>query len=401
MKLPIAVNPMSPSLLKPPITLQVSSVPQQECGSPSPREEVARPRPSAVAALGGLGQAAAMLALRRQGRVEEQDKQKKEQDAKKKEEDRAKEERLQEQQREDLAKRQEKRMEEIRRVEEKKKQGEAKRQEEAADQEAGQRQQELKKAEERRKEEERRKGEERRKQQEAELKKAQEAQMQAERRKEEEARKQEEDRQAEQKRKLEDDMKKKIATTKQEESKERLVVTEPLAPVAPMRRHSSFTQNPSGATPRTSTERRPSLSAALPKTEEAKRAVAELQDSQIVLATGAHFLKHGRMGKPHRRFIYISANGSIFVCKENTRVPQDDDHVLSLPAVVDILTGKKTKEFQRDTAKTAKEENCFSIVAKKKTLNLEAASERQRNEWVRALTEAQSLIRRLAQQKLR
>ncbi len=101
-----------------------------------------------------------------------------------------------------------------------------------------------------------------------------------------------------------------------------------------------------------------------------------------VMTTGDVFLKYGRMGSPHNRYVFLSENQQrlCWQDKERTGVVR---FVLT-GEIRDVELGStRTKVFQRYNIPAELDERCFSIIASSRTLDLQARSKDVRNTWVK------------------
>jgi hypothetical protein len=88
------------------------------------------------------------------------------------------------------------------------------------------------------------------------------------------------------------------------------------------------------------------------------------------------FVKHGRRGNPKSRLVTVDLKrGEI----------DWGNHRVNMEDVVAIVKGKHTKVFKRKVSEAAKAKNCFSIVLKNRTLDLEARNNKQRESWFEGL----------------
>jgi hypothetical protein len=94
---------------------------------------------------------------------------------------------------------------------------------------------------------------------------------------------------------------------------------------------------------------------------------------------GENFTKHGRRGQPHTRNVSIEVDGSVLCFDWSSgkmRMHKDE---------ISILQGKKTEVFQRKVNAKAREDLCFSIVTKERTLDLEARNIKIKEYWINGL----------------
>ena len=107
--------------------------------------------------------------------------------------------------------------------------------------------------------------------------------------------------------------------------------------------------------------------------------------SKLVLNRGANFVKHGRQGDPHARFVWVSSDFKRIhwgdADTRNSKFMRFDD-------VTDVQAGKNTVVFQRSYGSkfsSVPESMCFSVVSGSRTLDLQADSVERRNFWVQNL----------------
>jgi hypothetical protein len=107
--------------------------------------------------------------------------------------------------------------------------------------------------------------------------------------------------------------------------------------------------------------------------------------SKLVLNRGATFLKHGRSGDPHYRFVWVSSDFKrIHWGDADTR----NSKFMRFEDVSDVQAGKNTAVFQRSYGSkfsSIPESMCFSVVSGARTLDLQADSVERRNFWVQNL----------------
>ncbi len=107
--------------------------------------------------------------------------------------------------------------------------------------------------------------------------------------------------------------------------------------------------------------------------------------SKLVLNRGAMFVKHGRQGDPHNRFVWVSSDFKrIHWGDSDTR----NSKFMRFEDVSDVQAGKNTAVFQRSYGSkfsSIPESMCFSVVSGARTLDLQADSVERRNFWVQNL----------------
>ena len=108
-----------------------------------------------------------------------------------------------------------------------------------------------------------------------------------------------------------------------------------------------------------------------------------------MLRAGAVFMKHGRKGMPHRRQVKLNAALSHICWRDAEGGDAEEWRDMPLDSVVSLMEGKTTPVFKRTlSGKAAKDDLCFSLIGKERTLDLEAETPGVRETWVVALKEA-------------
>ncbi|KAL0223369.1 hypothetical protein P9112_002759 [Eukaryota sp. TZLM1-RC] len=119
---------------------------------------------------------------------------------------------------------------------------------------------------------------------------------------------------------------------------------------------------------------------------DARRKQRELKEMETRLRAklieGTIFLKHGKKGKPHHRFIWISPDFSLIQWRDPSKAKVRD--ALHADSVTDVCVGQTTAIFRRRSGNPGRENLSFSLIAGDRTLDLEAASEEERDSWVEA-----------------
>lgn len=92
------------------------------------------------------------------------------------------------------------------------------------------------------------------------------------------------------------------------------------------------------------------------------------------------FLKHGRRGSPHERNVTLEVTGS------ELKFDWSSGQLRAHKNDIQLVEGKQTPVFQRNTAEKSKAERCFSIVTAARTLDLEAPTEQAREYWVTGIS---------------
>lgn len=111
---------------------------------------------------------------------------------------------------------------------------------------------------------------------------------------------------------------------------------------------------------------------------------------RLVLLNGGKFLKYGKRGDPHIRFICVNILGNLHWDKDpmDFRKPFPSSNCFPLSSVLKVVKGKQTDILQRSVAKSAPEYLCFSIISSERTLDLQAVNAMERDLWVIAMESA-------------
>ena len=119
-----------------------------------------------------------------------------------------------------------------------------------------------------------------------------------------------------------------------------------------------------------------------------------------LLTDGCEFIKHGRRGSPHLRFVWLDvrvpeSSSAIRWCEvhaaereKKTQVRGSGKRTIFLRDITAIALGRVTEVFKRSKSRMVDDETedfCFSIIAKSRTIDLAAKSIALRNSWVDAL----------------
>jgi len=131
----------------------------------------------------------------------------------------------------------------------------------------------------------------------------------------------------------------------------------------------------------------------------------QADEFQELLRKGAIFLKYGRFGKPHPRWVRMSPDlrklvwSELGTSKMAVEVRVTTERSVSVKTISNIVLGQSTKVFRRFSESRAKRAHCcFSLITAKRTIDLElfvpfsdddpncVHSEREeRDKWVAAL----------------
>ncbi len=136
-------------------------------------------------------------------------------------------------------------------------------------------------------------------------------------------------------------------------------------------------------------------------TTERERVIATRRHAlRRMLLDGAPFLKFGRSGWPHMRHVWLSDDGEFLRWrKPDAKVKPLDraqvaagDECVRVSDIIDILETPDTAVFKKNKPYIKAPDSCISVVTATRTLDIEAPSPRQKEEWATAL---QALVRRL------
>jgi hypothetical protein len=98
-------------------------------------------------------------------------------------------------------------------------------------------------------------------------------------------------------------------------------------------------------------------------------------------------LKFGKMGNPHKRFVYVSEDEiNLFWCKIMDGRRKSKIRYFSCHDIIDIKVGcNTTPVLKKYKIPIEFDDLVFSIVTKTRTLDLQANSSEIRNRWVKFL----------------
>ena len=130
----------------------------------------------------------------------------------------------------------------------------------------------------------------------------------------------------------------------------------------------------------------PSRSAAASSEVATSVSTASSEEAALIamVETGSWFLKHRKHGEvPHRRFIFARGDSIYWATREERggKLGQiDGPGLMVVPGAATVLFAGKKRMHE------ARRNRVFSVVGSARTLDLEAESEAERHQWVRALT---------------
>ena len=112
-------------------------------------------------------------------------------------------------------------------------------------------------------------------------------------------------------------------------------------------------------------------------------ALARKHQIQNLLKDGAIFLKYGKWGKPHQRFVRVSKDLKLIEWHAINK--KKVTGYMSVESVTQVIPGRKTKTFSK-FPNELKELSSFSIISKKRTLDLEVGENNpiERSVWLEA-----------------
>eukprot|EP00940_MAST-03C_sp_MAST-3C-sp2_P000111 g111.t1 len=124
-----------------------------------------------------------------------------------------------------------------------------------------------------------------------------------------------------------------------------------------------------------------------------------LDASLKLLQIGAEFIKHGRRGSPHLRYLFLEQRGHstmddrnwfIRWCevenRESAMLSSSSKRCIPLNDIVEVREGQKTVNFKsKSNDDVTYAQRCFSLVTKRRTVDLAAESLETRDAWVAAL----------------
>ena len=100
-----------------------------------------------------------------------------------------------------------------------------------------------------------------------------------------------------------------------------------------------------------------------------------------VMVTGDVFIKYGRSGNPHNRYVFLQTESQRLCWQDKKR--KEKARYIDIGSIIDIELGStRTKVFQKYNIAAELDERCFSIIANNRTLDLQARSKEVRATWV-------------------
>jgi myosin heavy subunit len=111
---------------------------------------------------------------------------------------------------------------------------------------------------------------------------------------------------------------------------------------------------------------------------------------RAVLMEGDKFLKYGKHGKPHIKYVCLNVLGALHWDDDvmDPRRLRPSSTYIHVKDVQKVYIGKHTPVFTRTVAEKADDNVCFSIVTADRSLDLQCVTIEQRDLWVRAIESA-------------
>jgi len=134
----------------------------------------------------------------------------------------------------------------------------------------------------------------------------------------------------------------------------------------------------------------PAAAAAAAARAERERAIVSRRLAlKRLLQDGAVLTKFGRSGYPHARHVWLSDDCEVLRWRKPGAAAAParagDDSCIRVADIVDVVEGPASAVFQRNLRYVKAAGCCLSVVATARTLDVEAPSEKAREEWATAL----------------
>lgn len=103
--------------------------------------------------------------------------------------------------------------------------------------------------------------------------------------------------------------------------------------------------------------------------------------------SGQQLIKHSRTAAPRPRHVYVTSDQKWLIWKDPKTTTIDDEQRMKIFKIRSVERGRCTEQQQRKRfGKYNADEKCaFSIQGRERTLDLEAANEKEREKWVHAI----------------
>jgi hypothetical protein len=121
---------------------------------------------------------------------------------------------------------------------------------------------------------------------------------------------------------------------------------------------------------------------------DAPKAVTELsREDRNFLVSGALLMKHSKSAKPKRRHLSISADLKWIICKKPGKAAAEPKQKMKVFKMKQVDSGRCTPQLSRKSfgRYLAKKECSFAIIGRDRTFDIECSSEKERDEWIKAL----------------
>ena len=116
-------------------------------------------------------------------------------------------------------------------------------------------------------------------------------------------------------------------------------------------------------------------------------AVKEIPEAvRNFLTAGAMLMKHSNTANPRQRHVYITPDLKFLVWKDPKK-PLHPDNKMKINRIRSLERGRCTPQLERKSFGKflAKEEHSFAILGRDRTVDLEASSEKERENWIDAI----------------
>lgn len=105
----------------------------------------------------------------------------------------------------------------------------------------------------------------------------------------------------------------------------------------------------------------------------------ELRSNRDLLVLGDSFIKHGRRGNPHERFVSVSSSLQFLEWKD-AKNEKREIRRFDLRSVKQVVEGIMT-DVSRRTGKSSDSHLIFSLLSSDRSFDLQAKSVEQKNRW--------------------
>lgn len=102
-----------------------------------------------------------------------------------------------------------------------------------------------------------------------------------------------------------------------------------------------------------------------------------------MLTDGAVFRKYGRYGLPHNRLVFYNPDTRMLVwCAPGARNGEKEGMLVR--DILEVVEGPESPIFKKNAGWWKRTDCCFSVITDKRSLDLEAGSPEEKEEWVKA-----------------